>query len=573
VVRAANGDTLDGRDIRWQTSDSTILKVTQAGVVVPLKPGTAEVSASTQRVRGRTLVTVLSSKSSATVTVTPADASVRVGATTTLVANVRGADGADAPGEHKVRWVSSDTSVATVDSTSGQLTARKEGDVEIAAIDASGARGVAAVHVSTKRPALRLTLASRVLGVGHAAPISVALKDTDGTVAGQTLRWTSTNPAVAEVDSHGILTAKALGRAKITAQAEGGLVGSMDVSVTEVAVARAGGDQTCAVRSDGARQCWGAGTGSPGALLSSPLFESLSVSATHACGLTREGEAFCWGDNAQGELGDRSTARHREPAPVRSGLRFRSISAGNGFTCAITTASRPMCWGADDKGQLGNGVRQDSRTSPDTVSAGEPFVAIVAGTSHACGIGASNRGYCWGSDSDGQLGTPDRRDFVSPASIKGNWVFRKIALGDQHSCGLTLDGQVLCWGSNRGGQIGDGSRSAMQTGPVGVKVDRRRVQFVDVAAGANHSCGLRADGGVLCWGDNTAGQLGDGTLNGTNTPRDVRTSMKFRSITAGRNHTCGVGTDGKLYCWGGNGRGQFGPGPQVVMVPTIVPGS
>ena len=126
---------------------------------------------------------------------------------------------------------------------------------------------------------------------------------------------------------------------------------------------------------------------------------------------------------------------------------------------------------------------------------------------------------------------------------------------------------MSCWGENNAGQLGDGSTSDRRV-PVAVVSG---TTFTSIAAGSGHTCGVTAGGEAYCWGQNFNGQLGDGTTVNRTTPVHVRSTAHFVSIAAGGTHTCAVADDGAAYCWGRNAYGQLGTGRTVdEWTPTIV---
>ena len=171
---------------------------------------------------------------------------------------------------------------------------------------------------------------------------------------------------------------------------------------------------------------------------------------------------------------------------------------------------------------------------------------------HDCGPGAS----CVDIDGSflcacapGYLPTADEKDCTS------GWV--AAARGDQHTCGIRVDGSLWCWGDNAFGQLGIGTQRA-RAEPA--RAGDPAQSWSAVAAGAGHTCAVDGDGALWCWGDNTHGQLGQSDPAYTAWPVPVLDGRVWQSVAAGAAHTCAVTTDHSLWCWGDNGFGQLGAG-------------
>lgn len=129
-----------------------------------------------------------------------------------------------------------------------------------------------------------------------------------------------------------------------------------------------------------------------------------------------------------------------------------------------------------------------------------------------------------------------------------------LSSGGSHTCGASSFG-IVCWGDNSSGQLGDGSRTPRSL-PTSVTLGR----FRSISAGEGHTCALKADGTITCWGRNSAGQLGDGTNTPRTTPGSVAGARLYIALSAGANHTCALAADSSAYCWGANNEGQLGTG-------------
>lgn len=138
--------------------------------------------------------------------------------------------------------------------------------------------------------------------------------------------------------------------------------------------------------------------------------------------------------------------------------------------------------------------------------------------------------------------------------------FRQVSAGEAHSCGVTTADRAYCWGNNSVGQLGDGTTSN-RSRPVPVAGGLR---FRQVSAGDHHNCGVTSDDNrAFCWGFNEFGALGDGTATNPLTPVAVVGGRGFRQVSAGRDHTCGATPEDRAFCWGRADLGQLGIGPSL----------
>jgi alpha-tubulin suppressor-like RCC1 family protein len=350
-------------------------------------------------------------------------------------------------------------------------------------------------------------------------------------------------------------------------------VNGLSSSVTAIA---AGGDHTCALTSTGSVLCWGdnsygqLGDGTTIDRLSPVAVSGLSSGVTaitaggdHACALTNAGDVLCWGNNGNGQLGNGTTTDHAAPVTV-NGLSSSviAITAGGDHTCALTSIGSVLCWGLNFYGQLGDSTNTDRATPTAVIGLSSGMAAIASGGNHTCALTNTGGVLCWGYNDDGQLGdnTTSRRFAPVAASGLSSGVTTIIA-GDLHTCALTSAGSVMCWGNNSHGELGNGTLTN-RTMPVAVNGLSNAA--IAIAAGEDHTCALTSTGGVLCWGHNVTGELGDGTITDRATPAAVNgLSDRVTAIAAGDAHTCALTNKGAVLCWGANWYGELGDGANI----------
>lgn len=332
----------------------------------------------------------------------------------------------------------------------------------------------------------------------------------------------------------------------------------------------AGDSHTCALMTTGGVKCWGDNSSgqlgdnstsqrlTPVDVYGLTTVQAITAGSAHTCALTNSGGAKCWGNNGSGQLGDNSTTRRLTPVDVSTlATGVQAIAAGSSHTCTLTTSGGVKCWGNNGSGQLGLSNTLQQLAPVDVPGLTTGFQAIAAGSSHSCALSSSGRARCWGYNGDGQLGsdiTAQRQTQVNVLGLSAG--ANAIGTGNGHSCALTSSGGVKCWGENGAGQLGDNSTSWRVT-PVDVSGLTSGIQAI--AVGTIHTCALTTTGGVKCWGHNQQGQLGDSTIVWRTTPVDVSgLSSGVQAISAGGFHTCALTTSGGVKCWGNNGNGQLG---------------
>jgi alpha-tubulin suppressor-like RCC1 family protein len=333
----------------------------------------------------------------------------------------------------------------------------------------------------------------------------------------------------------------------------------------------AGFSHTCALTTEGGVKCWGdnwEGKLGNGSVVNSytPVDVTglsagvIDISGTHkhTCALTDTGEVKCWGRNWHGELGDGTTDYRVEPVtPQGLSSGVIAIAAGGFHTCALIYDGSIRCWGANWHGEVGDGTNVEQHTPVEVVELGGKAVAIAAGKYHTCAILETGGLRCWGYNKFGQLGNGPDEDKWIPTKVAGlNANVTAVVLGENHSCALLADHRVDCWGLNDQGQLGIGSTELQY---VPTFVTGMGVNAGSIFAGQRFTCAFALTGGIYCWGENWAGQLGDGSQTNQLVPTAVSgMDAAATDLSAGDSHACAVLETGGVKCWGSNSHGQLG---------------
>ncbi len=264
-------------------------------------------------------------------------------------------------------------------------------------------------------------------------------------------------------------------------------------------------------------------------------FAQIANGGTFTCALATDSTAYCWGWGRDGELGSRPVETclipggvepcSRAPIAVGGGLRFLTISAGARHVCAIAVDSTAYCWGNNATGQLGNGTTADTAL-PVAVSGSLKFKLVTLGFDHSCGLTAGGDAYCWGDNTWGQLGAATTSVALEPTAVNGGIIFLALSAGAEHTCGIGTGNTAQCWGENGSGQLGAQvtetctSASGRTVAPCthrAVPVGTNQI-FASIFAGGHHTCAITTGGKAYCWGDNSNGQLGTGNTGGSGVP-------------------------------------------------------
>lgn len=294
---------------------------------------------------------------------------------------------------------------------------------------------------------------------------------------------------------------------------------------------------------------------------------SIALGGIHACTLDTLGRVKCWGDDLNGETGDAITF-HQSGLVHLTALPFlvplpepaTRITTGGDHSCAVLQSGSMMCWGYNGDGALGNASAFNTATPVIVTGVASP-TSISAGYEHTCAVVAGGV-KCWGKNEYGQIGNGGAvsATFATAVSVVGITDAVAVVAGRTFSCALRAGGTVTSWG--QAAQLGDPAITTNQTTPVAVP---NLSGITALAAGGAHACALTSAGTIKCWGNNGYGQLGNGTTTGTtaNPVVDVTMAGAASAITAGRYSTCAIATAGTMSCWGENTYGDIGDGTKL----------
>lgn len=475
------------RQVTWQSNDPFVAAIDPNGRVVAIAPGTTQLTAEVENVSQSITIDVLPIPVER-VEVTPTVVTLLPGDTAQLTAQLF--DISDSPLTGRtVDWQSSASTVASVDAMTGLVTGLITG---------------------------RATITATVEGKSATAEVVVPTLFKDVLAGGS-------HSCVMTTDDN----YHCFGRNQFNVL---GLTGNMDRLTPEITNIPMEG------------------------------FAQISSLTLHQCAITPQQKLFCWGANFAGQLGlGSSTGTSSSPSPIEPTMDFLEVSSGGAHTCALEAITQTAyCWGSNDYGQLGLGTF-DQETSPEPVPGGLLFETLSTGGSHTCGIEAvTQKLYCWGRNDAGQLGIDNMSSNVStPTEVDNMRTYVSVYSGPEHTCAITTIGDTYCWGGNSDGQLGSDTGGVDSVTHLLVPGN---LNFVALDAASLHTCALTATGQMYCWGANNNGQLGDGTTTSSAAPMAVSGGITFTKMDLGGIHTCALSDAQIAYCWGSGSNGRIGNG-------------
>lgn len=247
------------------------------------------------------------------------------------------------------------------------------------------------------------------------------------------------------------------------------------------------------------------------------------------------------------------------------------VATGENHACAVTKDSTVLCWGENEYGQLGDGTLINS-TTPVAVTGLTNVTRVAVGSLHSCALKSDKSVACWGSNSYGNLGNgADLGDDINddstvPLTVTGLTDAIGISAGDIHTCAIKEDATVVCWGFGGYGRLGNGGSTSTSVPLAVVGLS----DVVQVSAGRLSTCAVKSDGSAMCWGNNGYGLLGDGTSDNSLVPVTVLDLDNAVSVATKGDHACALKDDNSIACWGHNGYGQLGEGTDITQSATPI---
>ena len=310
----------------------------------------------------------------------------------------------------------------------------------------------------------------------------------------------------------------------------------------------------------------------------------VSAGGRNSLGIGSDGNAYAWGSNDNGQLGDgtrtdRSTpVRVATPTGAGSGFTWTQVQAGDSMGIGLGSDGNVYAWGSNTNG-LGDGTSTSSalpvRVATPTGTAPEfRYTQVAVGGQQLMALGSDGNVYAWGSNTNGlgdgtstSSALPVR--VATPSGAAPEFRYTRISAGDGFGLAIGNDGQVYSWGSNSNGRLGQGSTSGGSglPGPIAIPAGTDKAPvFTQISAGAYHALALDEDGHAWAWGRNNTGQVTP-ALSGDQTapvqvplPQGVPEGFAYTQLAAGKSHSLAIGTNQAVYGWGDNAHGQLADG-------------
>ena len=269
---------------------------------------------------------------------------------------------------------------------------------------------------------------------------------------------------------------------------------------------------------------------------------------------------WCWGGNANGELGDNSTTNRSNPIQtITQNINWSTVSAVDGMV-AIKNDGTLWCWGYNFRGQLGDNTTTNRSSPVQTVAFGNNWKQVCCISNSTAAIKTDGTLWIWGNNGGGELADntiTTRSSPVQTVAYGNNW---KQVFGGSTSFTYTAiktDGTLWCWGNNQYGQLGDNSSVISRSSPV--QTVAFGTNWKTAACAGYHMTAIKTDGTLWAWGRNNNGQLGDNTITDRSSPvQTIAFGNNWKQTSCSTGFSAAIKNDGTLWCWGLGTSGQLG---------------
>ncbi len=299
--------------------------------------------------------------------------------------------------------------------------------------------------------------------------------------------------------------------------------------------------------------------------------KNASVAGTLTVGTSTGGSQgatlWAWGENNVGQLGDGTTNNNSTPEHIGTDTDWAQVSAEFEHTAAIKTNGTLWAWGDNSTYELGDGTTNNEST-PEQIGTDTNWAQVSAGAYYTVAIKTDGTLWAWGDNGDGQLGDGTTISESSPEQIGTDTDWKQVSAGYNNfsTVAVKTNGTLWAWGDNSIGELGDGTDVGPDTCPTNDPCSTVPIQigtdtdWAQVSAGTSHTVAVKTDGTLWAWGENNVGQLGDGTTTQQDSPEQIGTDTDWAQVSAGAYYTMAIKTDGTLWAWGYNAFGQLGDG-------------
>lgn len=290
----------------------------------------------------------------------------------------------------------------------------------------------------------------------------------------------------------------------------------------------------------------------------SQCYESVQIGNLHMVGLQTNGTLWAWGENTSGQLGLGDNVSVSTPVQIGVETDWNEIAVGSGFNLAVKENGTLWAWGSNEFDQLGTGLLDSEITSPVQVGSDGDWHVIAAGNKHSVAIKSDGTLWAWGDNFFNQVGDGTSIGRNTPTLISSDTDWEFLSAGTDYTMAIKNGGELWAWGRGLGGQLGNGETDLNTEVPTRIGTDD---DWVEVKTGFGHTVALKSDGTVWSWGNNDFGQLGRAASQQEELEiTQIGQDSDWQSLDCGGNSTLLLKEDGTLWGCGQNSFGQLGNG-------------